>query len=165
MPGLTVRLIRGDITQIDAEALVAGFYEDVRPLKGIAGELDWLLCGALSDLILRNKLRGSLGDAALLTSQGKVRTPKIFLIGAGSRADASPASLKSAAKNAAESALGAGVGNVAIEYLPPPGISHDTAITALYHGLSEGAAGRGLDVQLLATKADAYDYILRFFKA
>jgi hypothetical protein len=165
MPGLTVRLIHGDITQFEAEALIVGFYEDVRPLKGLAGELDWLLCGALSNLVLGNKLRGSLGETALLTSQGKVRPPKIFLIGLGFRADTTLSSLKNAARNAAASALGAGVGNAAIEYFQSPGISHDSAVAALYQGLKEGAGGRVLDVQLLAAEDGAYEHILRFLKA
>jgi hypothetical protein len=165
MPGLTVRLIREDIKQLQAEALIVGFHEDVRPLKGIAGELDWLLCGALSSLILGNKLRGSLGDTALLTSRGKVPARKIFLLGLGPRAGFSPASLRSAAGNAARSALDAGLGGAVIEYFQSPDIPYDKGVTAFYHGLNEGAGGRSFDVLLLAPDAGAYEYIYRFFKA
>ena len=57
MPGLTVRVILEDIKKVETEALVVGFFQDVRPLKGFAGQLDWLLCGALSGLLLKNKLQ------------------------------------------------------------------------------------------------------------
>ena len=65
MSSVTVKVILQDIKRLATEALIVGFYEDVRPLKGVAGELDWLLCGALSSLVLTEKLRGSLGDVAL----------------------------------------------------------------------------------------------------
>ncbi len=72
MSSVTVKVILQDIKKLETEALIVGFYEDVRPLKGVAGELDWLLCGALSSLVLTKKLRGSLGDVALahLAGQG-----------------------------------------------------------------------------------------------
>ena len=86
MSSVTVTVILQDIKKLATEALIVGFYEDVRPLKGVAGELDWLLCGALSSLVLTKKLRGSFGDVALVTSQGKVPAQKIFLVGLGPRA-------------------------------------------------------------------------------
>ena len=86
MASVTVKVILQDIKKLVTEALIVGFYEDVRPLKGAAGELDWLLCGALSSLLIAKKIRGSLGDVALVTSQGKVPAQKIFLVGLGPRA-------------------------------------------------------------------------------
>jgi hypothetical protein len=71
MPGLMVDVILQDIKKVESEALIVGFFEDVRPLKGLAGQLDWLLCGALSSLLIENKLRGALGDVALLTARGR----------------------------------------------------------------------------------------------
>jgi hypothetical protein len=58
MPGVTMKVILQDIKKLATEALIVGFYEDVRPLKGVAGELDWLLCGSLSSLVLSKKIRG-----------------------------------------------------------------------------------------------------------
>lgn len=144
---------------------MVGFHEDVRPLKGLAGELDWLLCGALSSLILGNKLRGSLGDVALLTSRGKVPAQKIFLLGLGPRAGFSPDTLRSAARNAVARALDAGLTGAAIEYFPSPDIPHDKGVAAFYHGLNEGAGGRSFHALVVAPDAGARDYISRFFKA
>ena len=85
MPGLTVNVLLQDIKKLETEALIVGFFEDVRPLKHLAGELDWLLCGSLSNLIIKHKLQGALGDVALLTSQGKMPAQKIFMVGLGRR--------------------------------------------------------------------------------
>lgn len=162
MSGVTVQVAFQDMKKLPAEALIVGFFEDVRPLKGIAGELDWLLCGSLSSLILTKKLSGALGDVALLTSQGKVPAQKIFMVGLGPRAGLSRATLQRAARTAAASALGAGVRSAAIEYFPSSHMTHDNGVPALRRGLSEGAGGRAFDVFLLASDAVAYENISRF---
>ncbi len=161
MSGVTVKVIFQDIKKLATEAIIVGFYEDVRPLKGIAGELDWLLCGALSSLVLTKKLRGSLGDVALVTSQGKVPAQKIFLVGLGPRARFTLTTLRSAAGTAASSAVGAGVRNAAIEYVPSSDMPQNSWVTALHQGLNDGAGGRSFDVLLLAPDADAYEKISR----
>jgi len=161
MSGLTVKVLLQDMKKIEAEALIVGFYEDVRPLKGVAGELDWLLCGSLSSLILKNKLRGSLGDVALVTSQGKLSVQKIFLVGLGPRAALSLSTLRSAAKTAAASALGAGVRSAVLEHIQSADMSTDAGLSALQSGLLEGAAGRTFDVIFLAPDVVAYDKISR----
>ena len=164
MSGSTVKVILQDIKKLETEALIVGFFQDVRPLKGLAGELDWLLCGSLSDLILNNKMNGSLGDVALLTSRGKVPAMKIFMVGLGPREGESLSSLRAAARIAATSAVGAGVTNAAIEYFDSPGVPYDKAVAALGDGLSEGSRGNPLTVSLLAPDAAAYEKISRLVK-
>lgn len=158
---MTMKVLLQDTKKIETEALIVGFYEDVRPLKGAAGELDWLLCGVLSSLILTNKVRGSLGDVALVTSQGKLPVQKIFLVGLGRRAGLSPSMLRTAAKIAAVSALGAGVRSAVLEFIQHADMPAEAGLTALQGGLHEGAAGRAFDVALLASDAAAYDTIAR----
>jgi Cytosol aminopeptidase family, N-terminal domain len=164
MPGLTMRVILEDIKNVETEALVVGFFQDVRPLKGVAGQLDWLLCGALSDLLLKNKLHGSLGDVALLTSRGKVPAQKIFLVGLGPKTDFSASSLRTALKTAAASLLGAGVTNAAVEYFQTPGDSFEKSLPAFREGLIEGAGGRTLAVSMLAPDRESYEQLSRFVK-
>ena len=159
-----VKVILQDIKKLETEALIVGFYQDIRPLKGLAGELDWLLCGSLSDLILNNKMNGSLGDVALLTSQGKVPATKIFLIGLGPKEEESLSSLRAAARIAASSAVGAGVTSAAIEYFDPAGTPYDKVIAALGEGLSEGAKGNTLMVSLLAPDTAAYEKMSQLVK-
>ncbi len=80
---MTVKVLLQDIKKLETEALIFGFYENVRPLRDLAGQLDWLLCGSLSHLIINQKLRGSLGEVALVTSRGKVPASKLFMVGLG----------------------------------------------------------------------------------
>jgi hypothetical protein len=162
---LDVKVILQDIKKIETEALIVGFYQDVRPLKGLAGELDWLLCGSLSDLILNNKLSGSLGEVALLASRGKVPAMKIFMVGLGPKGGSSSSLLRNAARIAASSAVGAGVTNAAVEYFYSPVVPCDAAVNALRDGLSAGAGGNPLTVSLLAPDVAAYEKISRLVKS
>jgi hypothetical protein len=159
MADLTVKTMVRDIKKIETEAVIAGFYEDVRPLKGVAGELDWLLCGTLSSLIIAKKLTGALGEIALVTSQGKIAAQKIFLVGLGRRTDLTVSSLQSAAKSAAVSAIGTGITKASIEYFQAADIPVETLVPAIRNGLREGTGGRGFDVVLLAPDRATCDRI------
>jgi hypothetical protein len=152
------------IDKLETDALIVGFHEDIRPLKGGAGALDWLLCGALSRLIIQQKIRGAVGDVALLTSKGKVPADKIFMIGLGPRG-ASAASLRSAARTAAASAVGAGVAHAALDCFPLGDAPSDEALGALREGLAEGAGTHPIEFTLLAPDAAALARMSRLISA
>jgi hypothetical protein len=154
-----MQILLQDIKKLETEALIVGFFEDVRPLKGLAGELDWLLCGALSSLLLNKKLRGSLGEVALLTSQGKIPTQKIFMVGLGPKKSFSLSTMRSAARAASSSAFGAGITKAAIEYFQPPDMLSEEGVSAFSEGLSQGAEERSLDVTMIVSDAAAYKKI------
>lgn len=165
MSGLTVDIVLQDIKKLDAEALAVCFFENVRPLKSRAGELDWLLCGTLSNLIIKHRLNGALGDVALLTSQGKLSIQKVFLVGLGSADNVSASSLAEAAKIATVSAVRAGVRNLAMEFFNVPGIPFETGVQAQLEGVREGSEGAVISVSLLAPDPAVYDKILRLARA
>lgn len=158
---MDLRVILQDVKKFETEALVVGCYEDVRPLKGLAGELDWLLCGSLSDLLIANRIRGSLGDVALIAPRGKIPVQKLFMIGLGPRRESSPATVRAFARTVASSVLDAGVTNAALEYVPGPGHEEHLHVQALQDGLQDGSRGRRLDVALLVQDAVSYEKISR----
>ncbi len=162
--GVTVSVIFQDIRKVQSDAIVVGMFEDVRPLKGIAGQLDWLLCGSLSALVLANRLRGALGEVALFTSRGKVPSPKIFVVGLGPRSEFSRTTLRTAARTASASILGAGAAQAVLEYFPLPGTALETGIQEVRKGLEEGAGGRRLAVSLLTPDRDSYERLSRLVK-
>ncbi len=164
MHGLIVKVVHQDIATVEAEALVVGCYEDVRPLKGMAGRLDWLLCGALSDLLSAKKMKGALGDAALLTTRGKAPARKVFLIGLGPQDACSPQSLQNAVRNAVAVLCGAGVGHAALEFLHPPQLSFDVCAAATRDGIIEGSVGCSLSLSLVTTDRTAGQQLNRILK-
>jgi hypothetical protein len=161
MASLATNVIFQDIQAIESDAVIVGFYEDVRPLKSIAGQLDWLLCGSLSRLIIEKRMRGALGEMALLSSRGKIPAGKIFLVGLGPRSEFSCAALKSVAMMIASSVSATGAQVAALEYFPPENTNYEAGIHALQEGLKEGAGERNLSVSLVALDKAAYDQISR----
>jgi len=66
-------------------ALITAF-EDVRPLKGTAGLVDWRLNGKLSRFFIQNKMKGSKGEALLLPTRGRLDSTELLVLGVGARA-------------------------------------------------------------------------------
>jgi len=146
MPGLTTNVIHGDLAAVQTEALIVGCCVNVRPLKGAAGKLDWLMCGALSQLIITNKMQCALGDMALLTSRGKFPAQKIFFVGLGQGPHPTPDNVQKAAEIAARGAVGAGVKQAALDY----GCCSDECMTAILRGLSEGCGNHDLTISIMS---------------
>ncbi len=162
---VTVNISLEDIRKVASDAIVVAIFEDVRPLKGFAGQLDWLLCGSLSNVLLTKRMTGSLGDVALFTSREKVPSPKIFMMGLGPRSEFSRSTLRAAAKTAASSLVGARAAQAAMELLLPPDTDPETCISVLQEGLEEGAGGRSLSVTLIAPDKESYERLSRSVKA
>ena len=153
-----------DIKKLETDAVAVGFFEDIRPLKGAAGALDWILCGSLSHLIIHNKIRGSLGEVALLTTKGKIPAPKVFMVGLGPRSQMTPATLREASKRAATIIAGAGVIRAALDCFPLRTELSEEDLAAVRQGLEEGAGEHALDIALLAPDAASFERMSRFVR-
>jgi hypothetical protein len=156
-----VNVLQHDIRTLAAEAVAVGFFEDVRPLKGGAGALDWLLCGALSRLVQEKRLRGAVGEVALLTSSGKIPAAKVFLFGLGVREGLRPDALRAAAREAAARLAGAGVRQAAMDIFPFPGECDEGQLAAVRQGLREGADGHALSISLVAADPASFERMSR----
>lgn len=159
---LNLKVILQDVKKCESEALVVVCYEDVRPLKGLAGEIDWVLCGALSRLIEANRFRGSLGDVALIAPRGKIPVDKLFMLGMGPWKERTTESIRAFAKAAASSLLDAGISNSALEYTAPGSDGELDYLQALKAGLDDGSRGRPLTVTLLTQDAPTYERVSRY---
>jgi hypothetical protein len=158
MAGLTVQVVLQDMTKLQSDALIVGFHQNVRPLKHLAGKLDWLLCGSLSNLILNGKLRGAVGDVGLLTSRGKVPAQKIFMVGLGTAEGNSSRELADAAKTGVFSAINAGVRHAALECFSSR-LPYETSIPAIISGVVQAAGANDIRISLIAPDAAAYEQI------
>lgn len=69
--------------ELEAEDLVAFVREDERPLRGLAGLLDWRLCGFLTRNVRNGVFRGAKGEPLLTVSHGRVGPSRLFLFGLG----------------------------------------------------------------------------------
>ena len=71
------------LDRLKADTLVLGIFEDVRPLKGAAGFIDWRLCGEVSNLLRNQTFRGEAGELLLISGRGRLPAVRIFLMGWG----------------------------------------------------------------------------------
>jgi hypothetical protein len=87
---MELRFIPRDLKKLDqssAEVLVAGVMQDERPPRGLAGLVDWRLCGQLSRLIKSGFFTADLGQTMILRSKPALSVDKALFIGCGVRAD------------------------------------------------------------------------------
>lgn len=91
--------------RVRVELAIVGFFEEERPLRGAAGLADWRLCGTLSRLIRAGRLSGARGDAALMSSGGGLRAPRVLVLGLGPESGFDGAARRSAVADALRRAL------------------------------------------------------------
>jgi len=85
---LELRFILPNLRRLDlagTEVLVAGITEDERPLRGLAGLLDFRLQGKLSKLLASGFISGRFGELLLLPGKPALAFDKLILVGLGSR--------------------------------------------------------------------------------
>ena len=71
------------VDKIEADVIALTFFEDERPLRGVAGMADWRMNGALSRLIMKETLCGREGESLLISTDGRLLSPRLMLFGLG----------------------------------------------------------------------------------
>jgi hypothetical protein len=121
--------------------------EDERPLKGMAGCIDWRLCGMLSRLLQEGRFIGSLGDALLFAGFGRLRPERLFCFGGGRQGMLQRDSFAKLVRKACEALSLAGAQAFVTE-LPPVAQLDETERARVF--LQEGATRfRGRAIVLL----------------
>ena len=84
-----LHFVEPDLRAIDttsAEVIACSVFQDERPMRGLAGLLDWRLAGRLSALAKNDFLTGAEGEIVLVPGRPYVRFEKILVLGIGPRA-------------------------------------------------------------------------------
>jgi hypothetical protein len=84
-----VHFVTRDLRAIDAspaEVIACTTFCDERPLRGVAGLLDWRLAGRLSTLAKSGFLVGKLGEVLLVPGRPQLPFEKVVVLGLGDRA-------------------------------------------------------------------------------
>ena len=69
--------------RVECEAVVLSFFQDERPLKGVAGLVDWRIHGFISRAIINNVVTGRFAEKTLIPSQRLLLARKILCMGLG----------------------------------------------------------------------------------
>jgi hypothetical protein len=65
------------------DTLCVTVFEDERPLRGVAGLVDWRLCGRLSRLLTSRKATGAAGESLMLPAGRRLPMNRIVWFGLG----------------------------------------------------------------------------------
>jgi len=82
---IALRLSAVPFERVESDVAVAGFFEEERPLRGGAARADWRLCGGLSRRVERGDRSGRSGEAMLIAGGRALRSPRLMLLGLGTR--------------------------------------------------------------------------------
>jgi hypothetical protein len=63
--------------------IVSYMFTTSRPPRGITGYIDWIMDGQISDLIIKNKVKGTFCESLLLVTGSKIKAHFFLIIGAG----------------------------------------------------------------------------------
>ncbi|HKX12978.1 MAG TPA: M17 family peptidase N-terminal domain-containing protein [bacterium] len=80
---IQLKITSDPLDEIENHLAMVLTYEDVRPLRGQAGMVDWRLNGRLSELILKERFNGQHGEALLMPLQGRLPAKELMVLGMG----------------------------------------------------------------------------------
>lgn len=141
----------GDLAGLDAlehEAVALFVPSDVRPLRGVAGFVDWRTNGALSRVLLNGSFSGARDEVLLAPTSGRLGPRRFFLFGLGPKNGVTRDTLRELCARALTVCERAGVGKVA--FAAPAGLEE-----RFINAAAEVGAGR-VDVILVGPKSDLH---------
>ena len=124
----SVEYIAPELRALDdtpGELLIVTAFADERPLEGLAGLVDWRLCGALSRWRLGGFSGGELGEHVLYPTGSRLSHPRLLFVGLGRRDDYRPDRAFAVARATRDAAVGLGAarlttGLFGLDRLPSP---------------------------------------------
>jgi hypothetical protein len=155
---LRVALAGGPLERLAVDVAVVGMPSDERPLQGCAGRADWRLCGRLSALLEQGRLRGDVGEAALLPSTGGIRAPLVLALGHGQREGLDGARCRAIARDAVARALDLRAATLA---LPALEARLDELLAGVFEAWAEDRPDLALEIVAAVEEAPAVAEFLR----
>ena len=84
---LEVKVVTGDITEIDADAIVVNLFQGVEEVSGASAAVDKALGGAISSLISKGEFKGKFGEVSIVHTLGKLPARMVAVAGLGKQQD------------------------------------------------------------------------------
>ena len=80
---MDIKVVHGDIAQVDAPAIVVNLFEGVEAPGGATGAVDKALDGAITQLISDGEIKGKKGETTLIHTFGKIPASRVVVLGLG----------------------------------------------------------------------------------
>lgn len=84
---LEIKAIAGDITEVEADAIVVNLFEGVEQPGGATAAVDRALDGAIGQLISRGEIKGKTGEVGIVHTLGRLPARIVAVVGLGKRQD------------------------------------------------------------------------------
>jgi len=80
---MKIKVSSESLDALTYDSLAFGFFSDERPPRGYCGLVDWRLNGLVSHLIVEGRVTGAFMEKVLISSDRRIPSPKILLMGLG----------------------------------------------------------------------------------
>ncbi len=110
---MEIKVTTGDISQIQADAVIVYFGEGTESPDGAAAVLDKALDGAISRLIRQGEIKGKLNEITLIHSLGKLPADRVVVVGLGKPAALTAPKIRGAVAEACRYLRKKGVASIA----------------------------------------------------
>ncbi len=82
---MEIKVVIGDITKVEAGAIIVNLFEEAEQLDGDIARLDKTLDGAISQLVSQGEIKGKLNEITIIHSLGKLPTARVVVVGLGKK--------------------------------------------------------------------------------
>jgi len=133
---MEIKLATGDITKIEAGAIVVNFFEGTESLEGEIATIDKALDGAISQLISQGEIKGKLNEITVVHSLGRLPAARVVVVGLGKKEEISQDKIRGAVAETCRWLQQKGVDNIATiaQGAGTAGISTESAAQAVTEG-------------------------------
>ncbi len=80
---MEIKVVAGDITKIEAGAIILNYYEGIERPEGELAAVDQALDGAISRLVSQGEIKGKLNQITVIHSLGKIPAERVVVAGLG----------------------------------------------------------------------------------
>ncbi len=133
---MKIKILTGDITRVEAGAVVLGLFEEDKKPQGDLARADKALAGAVSRLIKSGQISGKRGRMTALSSLGKLPAEWVIVAGLGKKKELSPDAIRGLAAEAGRLLAKKAVKKVAVGLLGAAEAGIDAAAAA--QAITEG---------------------------
>jgi leucyl aminopeptidase len=133
---LELKVVIGDATQIEVDALIVNLFEGVTQPGGTTGAVDRALGGPITELIAAGEIKGGSGENTLIHTLGRIPARRVIVAGLGKQSQLSVDRIRRVTAEACRYARGKGSRRLAtiVHGAGAGGIEPDRAAQAIAEG-------------------------------